>query len=342
MRPKDVSKLLAATIAARLAVLVTGAPGVGKSDVVEQAAASAKNELIVSHPVVSDPTEAKGIPWPKEGGKVATFLPFEDLHAALTCKKPTTWFIDDIGQAAPATQASFMQLLLARRVNGKKLPDHLTFVAATNRRTDRAGVSGLLEPVKSRFLSIVSLEPNLDDWCNWALKSGVPAELIAFLRFRPELLHQFNPTLDLVNSPCPRTWANVGRIINLDLPEKLELTTMIGAVGEGPAAECQAFLRIWRNLPSLDAILADPTSAEIPDQPATLYAVSVGLAAKANQNNFSRIKTYADRMFEDGKGEFAVLTIRDCVRKNPSIQSTPTFIELASSKLGNLFTGEED
>src|SRR5690606_27326440 len=105
------------------------------------------------------------------------------------------WFLDDLGQASPMVQAAYMQLLLARRIDGHVLPDCVTFVAASNRKQDRAGVSGLLEPVKSRFTCIMEIEPDLDSWIDWALGEGLPAELIAFLQFRgSELLHAPNPT----------------------------------------------------------------------------------------------------------------------------------------------------
>jgi hypothetical protein len=116
---------------------------------------------------------------------------------------------------------------------------------------------------------------------------------------------------------------------------------MQGAVGEGAAAECSGFLRIYRKLPSLDGILADPDNALIPTDPAALYAVSIGLAGKANENNFSRIVKYADRLHDDGHGEFAVLLVRDCIRRKSSLQNTPAFVQLAASNIGKLFSGEE-
>src|SRR3990167_9806099 len=188
MKPTQLMQLLARTIPAGLPILVTGAPGVGKSDIVARAAADAGADLILSHPAVADPTDAKGLPWIGKDGASATFLPFGELAQAVAAEKPTVWLLDDLGQAPPSVQASYMQLLLARRVNGHALPDCVTFVAATNRRTDRAGVSGILEPVKSRFVSIIGLEPNLDDWCQWAFSAGMPPELVAFLRLPPDLL----------------------------------------------------------------------------------------------------------------------------------------------------------
>lgn len=192
MKPSQLSRLLTAAIPAGLPVLIKGAPGVGKSAIVEQAAAEVGADMILSHPAVSDPTDAKGLPWVGKDGESATFLPFGELAQAIKADRPTVWFLDDLGQAPPAVQASYMQLLLARRVNGHKLPDCVTFVAATNRRTDRAGVSGILEPVKSRFAAIVELEADLDEWCKWAIAQELPPELIAFLRFQPHSLSSFS------------------------------------------------------------------------------------------------------------------------------------------------------
>jgi hypothetical protein len=340
MAPNQLANLLSATIPAHLPVLITGAPGVGKTDVVTEAAAQAGAELIISHPVVSDPTDAKGLPWVGADKKSATFLPFGEMKRALDAKDLTVWFLDDLGQASPAVQASFMQLILARRINGHELPKHIVFVAATNRRTDRAGVAGILEPVKSRFASIVQLETNLDDWCQWAIGKQLPVELIAFLRFRRELLHDFNPSADLTNSPSPRTWHSVAKLLALNLPADIELAAFQGAVGEGPAAEFSAFLRMYRSLPNLDGILLDPDNASISDKPNVNWAVSTGLASKATEANFGRIARYAERMEKAGHGEFSVLMIRDCMRREPKVCQTAEFVRLASSEVGKLIIGQ--
>src|SRR5882724_6653229 len=104
MTPSNLLVFLAKAIAARLPILITGAPGIGKSDLVAQAAETNGADLILSHPAVSDPTDAKGLPWVVDGA--ATFLPFGELQRALAADKPTVWFLDDLGQASPAVQAS--------------------------------------------------------------------------------------------------------------------------------------------------------------------------------------------------------------------------------------------
>jgi len=337
MKPTDLRTLLAAAISARLPVLITGAPGIGKSDIVDGARMDAGADLILSHPAVEDPTDTKGLPWIVDGH--AVFTPFGDLRRAVDATRPTVWFFDDLGQASPAVQAAKMQLLLARQVNGHVLPDCVTFIAATNRRTDRAGVSGILEPVKSRFATIVELTPDLNDWCTWALAHGVPAEVIAFLRFRPDLLSAFVPTADLQNSPSPRTWNHVGKLLTLDLPATVQATAIAGAVGPTAGTEFCAFLQMFRELPSVDAILVDPNGTPIPDKPSTLYALCGALAYRATAANFARVATFAERLLSNRKGEFGSLLVRDAVRRTPDLQHTAAYVRLSCGELGRLITG---
>lgn len=337
MRPTELVNFLVSAIVARLPILITGAPGIGKSDLVSQAAVDAKADLILSHPAVADPTDAKGLPWVVDGH--ATFLPFGELERAIGATKPTVWFLDDLGQASPAVQASYMQLLLARRVNGHKLSDYVTFVAATNRRTDRAGVSGVLEPVKSRFGSIVELTVDVDDWCRWAIDRDLPPELIAFIRWQPDLLCKFTANADLVNSPVPRTWAHAARILALGLPSGIQHAAIAGAIGEGAAVEFGAFLQMYAELPSVDQVMIDPDSVKIPSKPAVLYALAGAVAHKTNQQNFGRVAKFIQRLVNDGKGEFGVLLMRDAMQRDRSITQTQAFVKMAVGELGELISG---
>lgn len=65
MKPSQLYELLSRTIPAKLPVLIKGAPGIGKTDIVSQACKDAGAELIVSHPVVDEPIDYKGLPFVK-------------------------------------------------------------------------------------------------------------------------------------------------------------------------------------------------------------------------------------------------------------------------------------
>jgi hypothetical protein len=307
----------------------------------------------VDHPVVSDPTDYKGLPFAK-GTDSAVFLPFGNLNKLIHADKPLTYFFDDLGQSPVAVQAACMQLLLARRINGHKVSEHVTFIAATNRRSDRAGVTGMLEPVKSRFVTIVELESDPDAWVAWALQEGLPTELISFIRFRPDLLDKFEPTNELTNSPCPRTVHNIGKLMLAGIPRKLdsgptstsatfvaptnmtpeeirrtmssEFEIFSGAAGAAFATEFCGFLRIYRSLPNLDVILTNPDRAAVPTDPAVLYALCGALTYRAGENNLDRIVKYAGRIAP----EFSVKLMADIITKDQHLAETRAYIQWAT------------
>lgn len=336
MRPSELIEYLTFAIDNNFPTLIKGKPGIGKSDIAAESVscwerlkvkAGLKANLIISHPVVSDPTDYKGLPFPNKDG-TADFLPFGDLHQIITATEKTIFFLDDLGQASPAVQAACMQLLLARRINGHKVSDHVTFIAATNRKEDKAAVSGLLEPVKSRFISIIELAVSVDDWIEWAKLNNMPPELIAFVKFREELLDKFEPTKDIVNSPSPRTVAAVGKLQASGLPEKFEQEAFTGAAGAFFATEYKAFLKIYRELPSIDDIIANPDTAALPTQPGVSYAISAALARKMNDQNIGSICTYLDRL----PPESSVACMKDAVTRNKSICKTRAYVSWAADK----------
>jgi hypothetical protein len=335
MRIEQAVRTIKLAVRMREPVLLVGAPGVGKSDVATQVAESLGYDMILSHPVVSDPTDFKGLPFASEDRASASFLPFGDLKRALDADRPTIWMFDDLGQAPQAVQAALMQLLLAREVNSKRISDRVTFVAATNRRQDRAGVGGLLEPVKSRFASIIEIEAHRDDWCRWAGSAGVAPEVIAFIMLRPEALHEFVATADMTNSPSPRAWSKVSKWLQAGIEERDMLQTFTGTIGLGRASEFVGFIKMFRGLVKPDQILLNPETAPVPEDMSAQYAVASALAHIANDRNFGRIHRYALRLPRD----IGVLLVKQCERRNPKIVESPDWNEYVLGPIGQEVLG---
>jgi len=329
MKPAELATFLSFCITNHFPPIIKGRPGIGKSDIVGQASQTANARLIISHPVVSDPTDYKGLPFAKDD-KMAYFLPYGELHEILHTEEETIFFLDDLGQATPAVQAACMQLILARRINGHIVSDKVTFAAATNRKEDKAGVSGILEPLKSRFISIIELEVKVDDWVKWALKNNMPIELIAFVQTRPDYIEKFEPNKDIVNSSSPRTVANVGLMQNNGLPAALEFEAFKGAAGEDFATEYRTYLKVYRKLPAIDQIILSPGKAIVPVEPDLLYAVGYALSKRATAQNFPAISTYLKRI----PIEYAIASIKGATERDNDLCNTRTFKEWASDNTG--------
>lgn len=326
MKISTVIKTLVNAIRMRHSILLVGQPGCGKTDSVFQAVVmfikmfAQKARLIVMHPVVSDPTDFKGFPFPDAAKGIAKFLPFGDLAELLEVPEDeiVVVLLDDLGQAPTSVQAAVMQLILARRINGHKISDNVVFIAATNRHTDRAGVSGILEPVKSRFKAIINVEIDNEDWYSWAIANDQPPENIAFNRFRPEFLSAWKPTPEIKNGPCPRTIANVGCILKAGYPEEAEYELIAGAAGEAYATEMMAFLKVFRSLPDMDLLIKDPLNAPVPTDPAAMIATCSALARKCNKKSAPAIIAYAMRL----RPEYSVMLLLDAIKVDPVVQTS--------------------
>lgn len=325
MKPSSLRKLLAHTFRHKMKLLIVGAPGIGKSDIVTKAAEDAGADLEIMHPAVADPTDFKGMPAIVKKGStsLAEFLPYGQLRRLVEATSLTIAFLDDLGQAPHAVQAALMQLIQAREIDGMKISDDVVFCGATNDSTHMAGVSSILEPVKSRWHAIVGLDFDLDEWIEWGLAEGqMPPEVIAFARFRPTLIHDFKPSRELVNSPCPRTIAAVGKWVSTGIND---YEVLAGAAGAAFATEFIAFLKVWRQIADIDTIINSPTVAPVPseNQPDLAIATAVALAFKADKKNFGNIITYLERMPK----EWETFGVMDAIRRDPELGGTAPFTQ---------------
>lgn len=315
---------------ALLGLAVEGSPGGGKTAIITQAAKEAGMDLIMEHPSIADPTDYKGLPVMQKDGS-AKFAPIGLIAKLLKVTKPTVVFADDFGQATHATQAAFMQLVHGGRLNDVQLPtDKICWVLATNGTGDRAAVNALLEPVKSRFHALVTLDVDVNDWCQWAYKSDqIAPEIIAFIRFRPELLNRFEPSREFKNCPSPRTVHHASDLFRLGITDK---DMLAGACGEGWALDFLSFLRVYQDLPSIDGILLEPTNAKVPTTIGARWAVSAALVKRATRDNFGRILTYLARLTSAAGGkDFEVMTVKDILKSKPEAALCVAFNQWASA-----------
>jgi len=296
-------------------VLLKGPPGVGKSAIVEAAAAEAGFDVILVHGVTTDPIDAKGMPAIIQDGDTleqsAEFLPFGDMKKIIEAKKPTLVFLDDIGQAPKAVQAAWMQPIHARRLNGFEIPDCVRFAAATNRREDRAGVGGVITALVSRFALNVTVETDLKSWVEYSLTDEtIDPTVVSFARFvhqSGDPVFQFDPKNELENPSVPRTLTQLGRE-HKSFGDDIDVEIVQGAIGEAMGTKFMAFLKTYKELPNPDQIIMHPETAPVPEgRPDILFALTGVLANRAGGQSIDNILTYSERL----PREFGVTMVRD-------------------------------
>ena len=297
-------------------VMLWGPPGIGKSQMVFQAAQRQGVPVIDIRLSQMEPSDLRGIPF-RVGEHVEwaipAMLPDAERHG------PQGFlFLDEVTSAAPSVSAAAYQLILDRRLGNYQVPSGWAILAAGNRQGDRGVTYTMPAPLANRF-SHFEVEINLDDWVAWAYANGIDERIIAFLKFRPDLLFDFDPAHNPVAFPSPRSWEFAHRALQKfeDHPELL-LGTLQACVGPAAGVEIHAFLANLEQMPDLEAILrgeAVPAPQEIDLQYAVASAL-VGRAVRARDTQeaprvIGHILDYASRF---PQREMGVMMVSDMHR----------------------------
>jgi len=250
----------------RLSAMIWGPPGIGKSSIVAQVAEKHDLQIIDLRLSQLAPTDLRGLPVAEEG--VAKWFPPEFL--------PRTGkgilFLDEINMATPAMQGIAQQLILDRQVGSYKVPDGWFIWAAGNRKSDRAAVFEMPSALANRFVHLEVI-PDFDSFRIWGLNAGLNEQILAFLAFRPSLLHQIDARHPAW--PSPRSWVMAEQLLRADLDIQ-------PAVGVATAGEFSAFCAVYQNLPDLEPILDGKSKVAFPKEPSARYATVLGLIIRAN------------------------------------------------------------
>jgi hypothetical protein len=206
------AKGLIRALAAEQSLLLLSPPGVGKSDIVRQAATEAGLPCRSLLGTQIAPEDVSGIP--RIVGERSVFCPPRVLlpEEAL----PFCLFLDELPACAPDVQKAFYSLLLERRLGEHLLPKGTWVVAAGNRAEDRALVRTISSALLNR-VTILQIEVNLEEWVNWAEANSIRADVIRFIKENPDALLRPVPR-EPVPFSTPRAWASLGQA--LDLAEK--------------------------------------------------------------------------------------------------------------------------
>jgi MoxR-like ATPase len=252
----------------KLSTMIWGPPGIGKSSIVAQTAQARELEMIDLRLSQLAPTDLRGLPVADHTDGVSRWYPPEFLPR----RGRGILFLDEVNLAPPAIQGIAQQLILDRRVGSYCVPDGWFIWAAGNRKEDRAAVFDMPAPLANRFLHLV-VEPEFESFKAYALAHGIHEHLLAFLSFRPALLHKLDPQQPAW--PSPRSWMMANALYGAGLD-------IAPVVGLGAASEFSSFVAIFRRLPDIAQILQGKgQQIAFPKEPSLCYAVTAALTTRA-------------------------------------------------------------
>jgi len=257
----------------KLAVMIWGPPGIGKSATVCAIAKSNDLKLVDLRLSQLAPTDLRGLPVADREKLISNWYPPEflpnDGNGIL--------FLDELNTAPPAMQGIAQQLILDRRVGDYCLPDGWFVWAAGNRQEDASAVFKMPSALQNRFIHF-DVESDFDSFRTWALENDINEQILAFLAWRPNLLHKFDRAE--AAWPSPRSWAAANELHNVGL-------NVSSAIGIAASMEFITWLDIYKKIPDLDLIISgDGKGIKFPKEPSLRYATTIGLAVRANNSNY--------------------------------------------------------
>lgn len=307
-----------------LVPFIEGKPGGGKSSLAREIVAELgipADRITEFNPSLRDPVDIMGLP--KTDGDHSSWLPPSEFWRIRDdgSDLPCALVIEELSDAAVPMQNPLCRVILDRYAGELKLHPKLHIIATGNRTADKSGATRMTTKLGNRMQTLV-FDENLDAWVDWALDHNIAVELCQFLRFRPNMLSDFDPNRAI--NPTPRSWAMVNEVED-SLPADLYFANIAGLVGEGAAAEYTGFKRIFQSLPDIDSILMNPAKANVPDDMPVLFALTGALAHRVSKDNFDRVTEYISRM----PAEFQVMCVLDSKKLKPEIVNTKAFVQWA-------------
>lgn len=179
-------------------VFIWGAPGIGKSALVEKFA----NE--VGLPCVSllgsqlAPEDIIGIP--QINGETSEFLP----PKMIARKEPYVLFLDELNACSQEVQKAFYSLIHERRIGEYHLPQGSIVIGAGNRTQDGAIVKTMSSALINRMFH-VQLKADPTQWLTWAYENGIHPWITDYITQRPDHLFSEPPKTEEPYS-TPRSW----------------------------------------------------------------------------------------------------------------------------------------
>ncbi len=212
MKPLEVEETLKSIIGkgVRCPVVVKGDAGIGKSQVIQKVGRDLGMKVIDLRLAQMEPGDLIGLPrtdpetqrtlwyapewWPKDGEK-------------------TIVFFDELNRAPVDVRQAVFQVLTEYKMHTHVLPKDTFLVAAIN--PDDGGKMNYqveqFDPAMVNRMCFISMEPDVQQWVNWATAAGLNEMVIKFIAVNGAMLYTGNETGPF---PSPRSWHKVSDLMN--------------------------------------------------------------------------------------------------------------------------------
>lgn len=311
---------LVANLGEEVTYLFSGEPGVGKSSMLKELAKMFPDHETAYIDCANLDLGDIAMPFIDRDTNCTRYYP--NAHFKLHTGKPVIIMLDELTKASQSVQNMLLPLLLDGRLGDRYIPEGSRVFATGNMLAD--GVGDHIKPhARNRVDVVVFRKPTSEEWIkNFALRNNVTQEVIAFVdqypetmvsymdAGKPDLKYVYNPK-DLKNSQrafcSPRSLEKASHVIKArnKIGDEALIASLIGLIGEAAARDLQAFISVADQLPTLDAIKANPEEATVPTDPVALCILTYKAVMQVDKDWMDKWVKYLERTPKENQGLFA-------------------------------------
>ncbi len=204
-------------------ILLLGAPGIGKTQIMEQIAARCRIGL-VSYTITHHTRQsAIGLPFlstEEFGGMqyTVTVYTMSEIVASIYHKMEQTGlkegilFIDEINCVSETLAPAMLQFLQYKSFGSHQIPEGWIIIAAGNppeyNRSVRDFDVVTLDRVKK-----IDVEPDFTVWKEYAWEVGIHPSILSYLELKPASFYKMETTVDGKFFATPRGWEDLSRML---------------------------------------------------------------------------------------------------------------------------------
>lgn len=334
--PNQLFQCAARDIKKMLVPMVHGAPAIGKSSVLHQLADACNSVLIDIRATTMEPIDVNGYPDINDRKRMEFFPPeLIPLETDILPEGKNGWlvFFDELPSGSKEVEAALYKILLDRKVGNHNVHPKCRFMAAGNRIADGAIANKQGTATRTRLVHY-ELAPSVEDWLDWAVKKNIDIRIQAYMKFRPENLHKYDPMTKEYTFPAPRTWEFVHTMLTPHTPiDDIDCIRIAGAIGPATANDFISFASIYRDLPTIETILNNPNGWTVPEQPDRRYAITTMIAQATTPDNVQTLIKAISRLPD----EFQIVTFQDMIRRKKVTKEHPAIATWVSKNAGKFF-----
>jgi hypothetical protein len=306
----------------RIVPLILGAPGVGKTALIN--AVTRKRGMFIRTLLGStmDPTDVAGLPTITTlptGTKITEFTKpdwFQEVEDyALANPQGSCIFIDEITTTTPPVQAALLTFIQDRRIGKYFLPHNVLIIAAGNPPSQAADGWQLAPPMANRF-SHLNYEPSISDWfagmkVAWNSTTLTQREkrhrafIVSFLSIHRDLINKIPDDPEEASKAWPsmRQWDNVARMLGRTKKQSLLPIIVKSCVGEEAASEYTKWLTTLKMLPKYEDVMANPNFEWKAVRADLLYLLMSNVVDGVTTDNYDQTMVVFNKALESKKND---------------------------------------